>query len=1012
MNPLLSNLGYSLDPNTRVWLKADCESIDYNDGDEVENRIAAVISKAQDVSLFSPELKKHFIDWPSLYHLNASRANILRPFQNILLGSDVLEIGSGCGAITRYLGECGANVLALEGTLRRAVITRARTRDLDNVEVVCEQFHKFVGHQKFDVITLIGVLEYADLFMPGECPVQSMLQQVKSMLKPEGCLIIAIENQLGLKYFAGAPEDHHGQPLYGIEGRYKGKQPTTYGRHTLNNHLHQAGFLENQFYAPFPDYKLPLSIIAQQGFTCQEFDAEMLITHGVRADPQLPPHLFFSPELVWPVVLKNKLGLDLANSFLIAAQTSKTKLLSSEVLAYHYSTHRAKAFCKETLFLNNKKGTIDVHCKLLETSTFSDLKDQELTHHLEERAVYIKGKLLSCDYIDIVTRDGWSVEEMSLFCKKYLSIVSSLTLQNDPIKEIDIDTLFPGNSIDLVPQNIIIAQNGVPCTIDQEWAWESPITAGFLIFRSILWLNSTISCYGKPESSFSNTLLGLFLALYDSMGYKINEEKIRSYYELEALFQRNVVQDSVAIPPLSSSLRMSNLNYVIADYKSHIQNLDTALTDKDNHIKNLEHLLEVKNNYVEALGHVIEDKDRHIGNIEHMFVEKENHIEVMERMVADKDKHIENIESILVEKGDYIGALEHVIADKDRHIGNIEYMLEEKGNHVVTLEHVIADKDRHIENIECMLEEKGNHVATLEYVIADKDKHIENIESILVEKGNYIGALEHVIAAKDRHIENIESMLFEKENHIEAMEHIVADKDKHIENIESILVEKGNYIGALEHVLEDKDRHIENIESILVEKENHIRTLEQGIEDKDRHIENIESILVEKENHIRTLEQGIEDKDRHIENIEYILNEKENNTETLKNLIADKDRHIRNLEVLFSSKNKKILFLEQTIKSLKNRKVHQLTRKIRKKILRNPIKICSRSVFFDENWYLDHYPDVKASGLNPVIHYVKYGAAEKRDPGPNFSTAFYLEENPEVERMRMNPLVHFEVHFS
>ncbi|KTC93481.1 chromosome segregation protein [Legionella cincinnatiensis] len=956
MNSLLSNLGYSQDRNTRVWLKADCENIAYNDGDEVENRIAAVISKAQDVSLFSPELKKHFIDWPSLYHLNASRANILRPFQNIFPGSDVLEIGSGCGAITRYLGECGANVLALEGTLRRAVITRARTRDLDNVEVVCEQFHKFGGGQKFDVITLIGVLEYANLFMPGESPVHNMLQQVKSMLKPEGRLIIAIENQLGLKYFAGAPEDHHGQPLYGIEGRYKGKQPTTYGRHTLNNYLYQAGFIENQFFAPFPDYKLPLSIIAQQGFTSQEFDAEMLVTHGVRADPQLPPHLFFSPELVWPVVLKNELGLDLANSFLIVARTSKTKLPSSEVLAYHYSTHRAKAFCKETLFLNTKKGNIEVQCKLLESSEFSDLKDQELTHHLEERAVYIKGKLLSCDFIDIVTRDGWSIEEMGLFCKKYLLIVSSLILKNDPIKEIDIDTSFPGNSIDLVPQNIIINQNGLPCTIDQEWAWESPITAGFLIFRSILWLNSTISCYGKPESSFSTTLLGLFLALYNSMGYKINEEKIRAYYELESLFQRKVVQDCVAIPPLSSSLRMSNLNYVITDYKRHIRNLETALTDKDNHIRNLEHLLEVKNNYIETLEHVIEDKDQHIENIEHMLEEKEK----------------------------LIGTLEHAIGDKDRHIENIEYMLEEKESHIETLEHAVGDKDRHIENIEHMLEEKESHIETLEHAVVDKDRHIGNIEY----------------------------MLEEKENHIEALEHAVVDKDRHIENIEYMLEEKENHIEALEYAVVDKDRHIENIKHMLEEKENHIEALEYAVVDKDRHIENIEHMLEEKENHTEALEYAVVDKDRHIGNIEYMLEEKENLTETLGHAVADKDRHIRNLENIFLSKNKKILFLEQTIASLRKKKIYQFTQRIRKKILINPIKICSSSVFFDANWYLDYYPDVKASGLDPVMHYVKYGAAEKRDPGPNFSTIFYLEENPEVEKMGVNPLVHFEVHFS
>jgi len=174
-------------------------------------------------------LRQNLFDWPSLYHLSGTRANILRPFQRTLAGADVLEIGAGCGAITRYLGECGTNVLALEGSPRRAAIARSRTRDLENVTVLAERFDRLQCDCKFDVITLIGVLEYANLFTSGENPPLAMLERVRSLLKPEGKLIIAIENQLGLKYFAGASEDHLGQPMVGIEGRYRKDQPQTWG---------------------------------------------------------------------------------------------------------------------------------------------------------------------------------------------------------------------------------------------------------------------------------------------------------------------------------------------------------------------------------------------------------------------------------------------------------------------------------------------------------------------------------------------------------------------------------------------------------------------------------------------------------------------------------------------------------------------------------------------------------------------------------------------------------------
>ena len=86
------------------------------------------------------------------------------------------------------------------------------------------------------MITLIGVLD-VQLFTSEENPPLAMLERVRSLVKPDGMLIIAIENQLGLKYFAGAPEDHLGQPMYGIEGRYRRDQPQTFGRVVLQKNI-------------------------------------------------------------------------------------------------------------------------------------------------------------------------------------------------------------------------------------------------------------------------------------------------------------------------------------------------------------------------------------------------------------------------------------------------------------------------------------------------------------------------------------------------------------------------------------------------------------------------------------------------------------------------------------------------------------------------------------------------------------------------------------------------------
>lgn len=68
------------------------------------------------------------------------------------------------------------------------------------------------------------------------------------------------------------------------------------------------------------------------------------------------------------------------------------------------------------------------------------------------------------------------------------------------------------------------------------------------------------------------------------------------------------------------------------------------------------------------------------------------------------------------------------------------------------------------------------------------------------------------------------------------------------------------------------------------------------------------------------------------------------------------------------------------------------------------------SSYFDAGWYLRVYPDVASQHADPVIHYLRLGADEGRDPGPRFSSRAYLSGNPDVALLGTNPLVHYLRH--
>lgn len=82
-------------------------------------------------------------------------------------------------------------------------------------------------------------------------------------------------------------------------------------------------------------------------------------------------------------------------------------------------------------------------------------------------------------------------------------------------------------------------------------------------------------------------------------------------------------------------------------------------------------------------------------------------------------------------------------------------------------------------------------------------------------------------------------------------------------------------------------------------------------------------------------------------------------------------------------------------------------RKNERRTIERQVTLLRASGLFDEAWYHERYPDVKASAIDPVLHYLTHGAKEGRDPGPLFSTQGYFAAYPDVAASSLNPLLHY-----
>jgi glycosyltransferase involved in cell wall biosynthesis len=83
------------------------------------------------------------------------------------------------------------------------------------------------------------------------------------------------------------------------------------------------------------------------------------------------------------------------------------------------------------------------------------------------------------------------------------------------------------------------------------------------------------------------------------------------------------------------------------------------------------------------------------------------------------------------------------------------------------------------------------------------------------------------------------------------------------------------------------------------------------------------------------------------------------------------------------------------------RKIYNLLKLLKHK------NIIKKSGMFDEKFYILTYPDVRKSGVDPIVHYLKAGWKEGRKPNKNFDTDFYTKHYKDIDFNKINPFVHY-----
>lgn len=461
--------------------------------------------------------------WSTFYNLSEMRQSILNWYE-FDTNSDLLEIGGGMGALTGLFCEKCSHVTTIESSKLRAEAIYSRYIDKDNLDIFVGDLSNIKFEKKFDYITVIGELNNQMSILkqkPSE-----FLNVLKNLLKPNGKLLLAIENRFGIKYWCGSKEENTEIPFEGINGYPSVENSKTFSKKELESIIHQSGFRHLKFYYPMPDYKLPQIIYSENYLPKTDVKSRLLPYYVDKTT------LLASEMALYEEIIENNVFEFFSNSFLVECgfnnefcSVNYAAVTTDRSFKDRFSTtvHENKIVKKTPLSKLAQKSIENISNNLIELQTRGlktvpfQIKDNTLIMpYLEYESFenYLKSLLLRKDKALFIT-----------LLDQYYDVILSTSDFVDTKLNAFYDNNFPNINygpilkkayIDLIPNNCFFIDNEF-LFFDQEFVKDN-YPANYIMFRTLKY------------TYFSNPIANDIVPL-EEMKYKFKLDKIWDTYE-------------------------------------------------------------------------------------------------------------------------------------------------------------------------------------------------------------------------------------------------------------------------------------------------------------------------------------------------------------------------------------------------------------------------------------------------------------------------------------------------
>ncbi len=561
----------------------------------------------------------------NLYALSEQRELLLEWYEFDPHG-ELLQVGADYGSMTGLFRTSVAGVTVLDEDRDALETVKLRFPTASNISYVQKDVCAYAREmaesgRKYDYVTMVGGLQ------------ESWQQQIlaaKSLLRPDGVLILAVDNTLAMKYWGGTPRRERALSKKQLTDLLLCCQPP------------QACGTA-RFYYPMPGYRTPVSIYSDR-YLPKKGDLTK-----VTPVYDYPQYRVMEMGEGFDAVCEDGLFDLYANSYLVFWSREADRLRQQEDRIFiKYNKTRREIFQIRTsicqgmlgdqggLYVEKAALGLDgsAHIESFKdkyrnlTSQHRRLKVAKPSYRESRNAVYfpyllgqtwaeqlgadIRGGKLPADILRKSLECIFDVESdarMPFAYTEEFGEVLGAGLTEEELSLVGDDLAFRVSNIDALFENILLTEEGNYC-LDYEWVLDFPVPEGFVKYRILYYFYEQYSSIMR-QTSLQQLMASVGISLERMAAYGKMEQNFQNYVhgDNQKLYLENYLVDSRT----AADMRQTEAD--LARARERIGQMKLQLKEKDVTIRKITEVQRLTNNHVTNLEIIIADLRREVGEL-------------------------------------------------------------------------------------------------------------------------------------------------------------------------------------------------------------------------------------------------------------------------------------------------------------------------------------------------------------------------------------------------------------